>query len=152
MKKKRNLLLTLTVLVLTMSSFIVKPKSVSNQVMVYGIVYTNQCNSEAFEYYTYKVVEESNYQQEQRNVESELRNDYPNAKRIKVSSSRYDYGSSATNMCIIKWQVKGYNCTYQYAAAYFGKSESDALNNAISKKNTWAGQNASYSILIEKYW
>lgn len=151
MKTKRNLLLALIALVITMSSFII-PKSTTTQVMVYGIVYTNQCNSEAYEYYTYKVVNESNYQQEQRNMESELKSDYPNAKRIKVSSSRYDYGASATNMCIIKWQVNNNNCSYQYAAAYFGKTESEALNNAINKKNTWAGQNANYSILTQKYW
>lgn len=152
MKTKRNLLLVFIVLVITMSSFIMKPQSTIGQVMVYGIVYSNQCNSEAFEYYTYKVVGESNYQQEQRNMESELRDDYPNAKRIKVSSSRYDYGSSATNMCIIKWQTKSNNCSYEFASVSFGKTESEALNNAINKKNTWGGQNANYSILTQKYW
>jgi hypothetical protein len=152
MKNKQKSYAVLLILLITMSSFITKKQSATDQVMIYGIVYTNQCNSEAYEYYTYKVVGESSYHQEERNMESKLRNDYPNAKRIKVGSSRFDYGKSATNMCIIKWQVKGNNCTYHFAAAYFGKSESDALNNAISKKNTWAGQNASYSILIEKYW
>ena len=88
MKTKKVLLPLLALLILTLTSFVLKPKATPSQVMVYGIVYTNQCNSEAYEYFTYKTVAESDYQQAQRNMESLLRDEYPNAKRIKVSASR----------------------------------------------------------------
>ncbi len=152
MKTKKVLLPLLALLILTLTSFVLKPKATPSQVMVYGIVYTNQCNSEAYEYFTYKTVAESDYQQAQRNMESLLRDEYPNAKRIKVSSSRYDYGNSATNMCVIKWKSKNNNCTYEFASVSFGKTEAEALNKAIDKKNMWAGQNASYVIISQKYW
>lgn len=152
MKKKFNLIATALIVLLTMSSFVLKNKQASNKVVVYGLVYTNKCNTEAFEYFSHKLVNANNYYQEEKKLESELRSEYPNAKRIRVGSSRFDFGTSARNMCVIKWGKQNNNCGYDVVSVHFGTTESDALNRAIKHKNLWAGSNASYSFVTQTYW
>ncbi|PRZ23309.1 hypothetical protein [Flavobacterium granuli] len=152
MNTKRNLLLTAIVLVITMSSFIIKPKSITNQVIIYGLVYSNQCNSDAYEFFSSKLVDVNNYYQEQKDLEAYLKSEYPNAKRIKMGSSKYDFGATASNMCVIKWKGGTTNCSYDVVSVHFGTTETDALNRAIKHKNMWGGSNVSYSIMTQKYW
>jgi hypothetical protein len=152
MKTKKNTLVMVIVLLTTLSSFIIKPRTTTNQVMVFGIVYTNQCNSEAYEFFSSKLVDEGNYYQEQKDLETNLKREYPNAKRIRTGSSKFDFGSSATNMCVIKWKGGNSNCSYDVVSVHFGTTEADALNRAIKHKNMWGGTNVSYSIMTQKYW
>lgn len=153
--KKTLLLASLSMLLLASAAFVLKSKATnsnSNRVMLYGIVYQERCNSEAYQLYEYVLADEENYNQKQRELKVYLENKYPDAKRIRVSSSIFDYGSSAKGMCIIKWQIVGKNCSYENATAYFGKSESHAQERAITEKNRWGGVNARYSILETKGW
>lgn len=153
MKKTLKSIIVLVIILITMSSFVLKNNSKAvNKVMVYGLVYTNKCNTEAYEYFSYKVVDASNYYQEEKALEAELKNEYPNAKKIRVGSSKFDFGTSATNMCVIKWGKENNNCGYDVVSVHFGTTEADALNRAIKHKNMWAGSNASYSIMTQIYW
>jgi hypothetical protein len=130
-----------------------RPKENIAQVMIYGIVYTTACNSyETYQHYRYKLVPESSYNAERNVMRKELESRYPNAKRIRVESSRYDYGSAATNMCIIKWTNTKNNCQYDVLSVHFGKTEQEALNKATSHKSEWADRGAPSSIVIQKYW
>ena len=67
-------------------------------------------------------------------------------------SSKFDFGTSATNMCVIKWGKVNNNCGYDVVSVHFGTTEADALNRAIKHKNLWAGNNVSYSIMTQTYW
>jgi hypothetical protein len=120
--------------------------------MLYGIVYEENCVIKAYKTFQCKLINESDAYAEKENLSSELNKKFPKATDLRVNTSKSDYGSSATNICVIKWQVKGYKCNYEFAAAYFGKSESEALNKAIFEKNKFAGKNASYTILEQIYW
>lgn len=150
MKTTRTLLPFLMLLVITLSSFITKEKKYEGQVMIYGLVYINQCNSEAFEYFSYRRVDASNYYEEQKKLETFLKNKYPNAMRVRTGSSRYDF-STATNMCVIKWRGGTNNCSYDVVSVHFGTSQADAYNRAISHKNSWAGSNTSFTIMYQEY-
>lgn len=152
MKTKITLLPILIFLVITLSSVTPKRESSTAKVIVYGIVYVQECNFEAFGGMTYNIVEASSYKEAQRTMEASLKTQYPNAKRIRISSSRYDYGKSATNMCIIRWESKMYKCSYEVVSIYFGKTEAEALNTAIEEKNAWAGKGVSYSIIKQVAW
>jgi len=123
----------------------------NSSVMIYGIVYNDHCNSEAFEHFTSKLVSSENYYKEQQSLESYLKKEYPNARKIRTGSSKFDY-STATNMCVIKWQSGSSKCAYDVVSVLFGKKESEALNNAINHKNKWAGSNVNYTIVKQTYW
>jgi hypothetical protein len=153
MKSKNKLLVTLAVLLITLSSFIVKNNSnQSNQVMLYGVVYTTKCNTEASMTFVTKLVSANNYNADQDDFKKQLQTWYPNASRIRVSSSKYDYGNSASNSCVISWTKNNNNCSYKVISVCFGKTEQEALNKAIDLKNTWAGSNTNYNIEEQKYW
>ena len=132
-------------------SFIAKQKT--NQVMIYGIAYTTACKSnETYQNYRYKLVPESNYSNAMELMKKELIDQFPNATRIKVGSSKFDYGNSATNMCIIRWTNTNNNCQYFVLSVHFGKTEQEALDKAISHKKEWANKDAPYNIQDQKYW
>jgi hypothetical protein len=124
----------------------------ASQVMLFGFVYMQKCNSEEVEYHTELLVVESGFREESKKLEAALATEYPNAKRIKVGCSKIDYGSSATNMCLIKWLGGSKACSYYVFSISFGKTQQDALNNAMKKKNTYADKNAAYEIVEQKYW
>ncbi|TDO99097.1 hypothetical protein [Flavobacterium sp. 245] len=151
MKKRSLYATTLLLLLITMSSFVLK-NNANEQVMIYGLVYSNRCNTETYEFFSHKLVDASNYYQEEKDLETTLKSKYPNAKRIRVGSSKFDFGKSASNMCVIKWAKENNNCGYDVVSVHFGTTEADALNRAIKHKNLWAGSNASYTILMQKYW
>lgn len=153
MKIRTNVLLLLLLILVAMSSFDSNRKiKFSNQVMVYGLVYTNHCNSEAYEFFSSKLVDANNYYEEQKKIEAYLKSAYPNAKKIRTGSSKHDFGNTASNMCVIKWQSGNINCSYDVVSVHFGITQADALNRAIKHKNTWGGANVGYSIMTQKYW
>lgn len=123
----------------------------SGQVMLYGYVYGTTCNSEVVIAHTTRLVNADVYQQEVKNMETELHNANSGAK-IKVGNSKYDYGPSAKNMCMIKWQSGTAQCKYWVTTVSFGKTQQEALDKAMKKKNDYAARNAEYSIVEEKYW
>lgn len=130
-----------------------KGKEKIDQVMIYGIAYTTACKlSETYQNYRYKLVPESNYTVAMELMKKELQNQFPTATRIKVGSSKYDYGASATNMCIIRWTNTNKNCQYFVLSVHFGKTEQEALDKAISHKKEWADKDAPYNIQDQKYW
>ncbi len=151
---KALMLAFVSVMLLAGTAFISKKKSMNaDTVMVYGIVYVEKCNSEAYRYYAYEYANGDNYNDKQTKLKESLERDYPNAKRIRVGSSKKDFGNSAKGMCIIKWQKTGQNnCKYEFAAAYFGESGSDAYSKAMNEKNKWAGKDAYYTMLEEISW
>ena len=150
-KKATMLIVIATTLIMSLA--LSPKKNVDNQVMIYGIVYMQECNSESYQYFTNELVDASNYYVKQKEMETRLRKSHPNAKKIRVGSSKNDYGTSATNMCVIQWEKEASNfCYYKVVAVAFGKSQSEASNNAIEKKDTWGGKNTNYSILESKYW
>lgn len=151
---KTTLKLFLVVLVFGFTTaFVTNEKAkTSETVMVYGIVYVDRCGSEAYQYYAYEFANTDNYYQVQTELKATLERNYPNAERIRVSSSKYDYGSEAKAMCIIKWQRESNDCYYEFAAVYFGETSSEASNKAISEKNKWAGTNSNYTILKTHNW
>jgi hypothetical protein len=152
MKNKQKSIVVLLILLVTLSSFITKEKGLPSQVMVYGLVYSNQCNSEAYEFFSSKLVDVNNYYQEQKDLEAYLKSEYPNAKRIRMGSSKYDFGATASNMCVIKWKGGTTNCSYDVVSVHFATTEAEALNKAIKHKNMWGGSTVSYSIMTQKYW
>lgn len=149
---KTKLILSLSLAFALATIFAFKNKQ-SNHVMIYGIAYTTACkSSETYQNYRYKLVLESSYNTAMELMKKEIQNQFPNATRIKVGSSKYDYGSSATNMCIIKWTNTINNCQYPVLSVHFGKTEQEALDKAIEHKKEWADRDAAYSILVQKYW
>ncbi|MDP3916228.1 MAG: hypothetical protein Q8R96_21080 [Bacteroidota bacterium] len=124
----------------------------TTKVMLFGFVYMQKCNSEEVEYHTELLVDESSYVEESKKLETELTKEHPNAKRITVGSSKFDYGSSATNMCLIKWRGGSKACGYYVLSISFGKTQQDALNNAMKKKNTYADSNVAFEIVEQKFW
>jgi hypothetical protein len=153
MKSRRKLVLILAVLVITMSSFIVKSKlNPYQQVMIYGIVYDNKCNSEAAIGYSTMLVSIDNYNAEQINLEKQLKSWYPHATKIKVNSSKYSYGNKASNSCVISWMKNNNNCSYKVISICFGATQQEAFNKAIALKNSYAGSKTDYNIEEQKYW
>lgn len=146
-----------TVLILIMSltsSFMVKQNSTAqNRVMIYGVVYNDkQCpGGEASIAYATKMVSSDSYAVKTE-FQNELKASYPNSTRVRVSSSSYDYSSSATNSCVISWMKTNNNCSYKVISVLFGKTQQEALDKAIKHKNTWAGSNTNYTIEEQKYW
>ena len=124
----------------------------TTRVMVYGYVYFQKCNSEEVQYYRKLLVDEDSYQEESKNMEEKLNEDYPNAKRIMVGSSKFEYGSGVDHMCLIKWRAGSKACSYFVHSISFGKTQKEALNNALNKKNTYADKKAAYEIVEQKYW
>lgn len=150
--KKVVIIGAMALMLVVTSAFITNEKT-ENQVMIYGIVYTQECNNESYLYFTNELVDASNYYEKQNEMETRLWKSHPNAKKIRVGSSKNDYGTSATNMCVIQWEKEASNyCYYKVVAVAFGKSQSEASNNAINKKNTWAGKNTNYVVLESRYW
>lgn len=130
----------------------VEKKSNENRVMVYGIVYTTQCNSNSYFAYEYKLVEDREVAQAKTDMENYFEQTYPNRK-FRIGTSSFDYGPSATNVCIYTWEKKEYNgCTYTVMAFQFGKTETEAYERAVKNKNTWGGENARMRIVEQKYW
>lgn len=128
-------------------------KNTDNQVMIYGIVYTQECSNQSFQYFTNELVDADNYYEKQNEMEADLWKSHPKAKKIKMGSSKSEYGSSATNMCVIQWKKEGSSfCLYNVVTVSFGKSQSEALEKAIKTKNDWAGKETNYTILESKYW
>jgi hypothetical protein len=153
MMKKSLILTAIVVISIFCFSFIVKTKNTnSNQIMLYGIAYGKQCNSEAYMYYTYRLIDADDSYSEKENMQSDLEDWYPNATKIKVSTSKFDYGQSASNMCIIKWTNKSANCYYDVIYVAFGANQQDAYNRAEKQKNSYGGYDVSYQILDQKYW
>jgi hypothetical protein len=151
--KKTSFFTIVTVMAFIFLSFTKETrKAASGQIMLYGVAYTAQCNTEAYKTYTYQLIDTADYNKEKQNLEAQLNNWEPNATRIRVSSSKYDFGESATNMCVIKWSKKSNNCSYEVVYVAFGSSHEDALNRAIKQKNSYGGSDVSYSILENKYW
>jgi hypothetical protein len=151
--KKISFFTIVTVMTLICMSFTKEPRNaVSNQIMLYGVAYNKQCNSDAFRAYSTKKIDINDFIEEKVKMESYLENGYPNSSRIRVSSSKYDFGESATNMCIIKWTKKSNDCYYSVLYVAFGTSHQDALNSAIKQKDSYGGQNAEYSIVTNEYW
>lgn len=145
-------LILLSLIFALATTFAFKNKQ-SNQVMIYGIAYTTACkSSETYQNYRHRLVPESNYNTAMELMKKEIQNQFPNATRIKVGSSKYDYGSSASNMCIIKWVNTSNNCQYSVLSVHFGKTEQEALDKANSHKKEWADRDATSSILVQKYW
>lgn len=152
MKTKLYLSLSLGLLIFSFLGFTPKTEK-AGQVMIYGIVYTNACtSSETYQHYTYNLVNPEIYSKEMDKMKLELQQKYPNAKRIKVGSSKFDLGSSATNMCIIKWTNNNNKCSYDVLWIQFGITEQDALDRAIKHKKEWADSKANHSVLEQKYW
>jgi hypothetical protein len=150
--KKAVMIILIATTIIVSFAFRTEMKA-DNKVMIYGIVYTKICNSEAFQYYSRELVDEKNYNDKQKELEISLWKSYPKAERIKMGSSANDYGYSATNMCIIQWEKEmSNNCFYKVIAFSFGRTQADAYNKAIEKKNTWAGENAKYTIHEQTYW
>lgn len=130
-------------------------KSTTNagQVMLFGFVYMSKCNSAEVEYHTEQLVDETNYQEDAKKLEAALNEKYPNAKKIKVGSSKFDYGSSATNMCLIKWRGGSKTCSYYVFSISFGKTQQEALNNAMKRKKlNEQERDAYYEIVEQKFW
>lgn len=153
MTTKRILLPILTVLLVTMSSFIIKNKTKSSgEVMIYGVMYINKCGREASMTYATKVVSANNVTRAKAEFKSQLEDSYPNASRIRVSSSDFDFGISASNSCVISWTKTNNNCSYKVISVLFGRTEQEALDKAIKHKNTWAGSNTSHTIEKQIYW
>lgn len=150
---KKTLILGAIALLLVLSSAFGTKEKTENRVLIYGIVYTQECNSESYQYFSHELVDAGNYPEKQKELESRLWKAYPNAKKIKMGSSKYDYGGSATNMCVIQWEKEGRKgCFFKVISISFGKSQTEADNKAIEKKNTWAGIHTSHSIIEQKYW
>jgi len=148
MKAKQILSLVLVFALAT--GFAFKNKQ-SNTVMIYGVVYTDKCNSENAHSYLTKVVSRDNYYAEQQEMKKKLQDWYPNATRIRMGSSASDYGT-ASNVCVIKWTNNNNNCSYNVISVLFGKTQQEAINKAISHKKEWADANSPYTILEQKYW
>lgn len=142
----------MTVLFFFLSALKPKTKELDKQVMIYGIVYVQECNSESVKTYTYKFVSAINYISERQALEKSLRKLHPNAKRIQMSSSKFQYGDKASNVCILGWTKKENNCTYSVVNMSFGETQAEALENAIKNKNIWAGSKADYEIKEQKFW
>jgi hypothetical protein len=124
----------------------------STRVMLYGFVYFQKCNSEEVQHYRKLLVDEDSYDEELKIMEAKLNEDYPNAKRIMVGSSKFEYGSGVDHMCLIKWRSGSKACGYFVHSISFGKTQKEALNNALDKKNTYADKKAAYEIVEQKYW
>ncbi len=152
MKKSIFLTIVITTSIICMSFTKELKIATSNQIMLYGIAYTKQCNSEVYRTYTTKLIDADDYYEEKEKMESYLENGYPNSSRVKVSSSKFDFGTSATNMCIIKWTKKNNDCYYDVLYVAFGTSQQDAYSRAEKQKNSYGGVNANYMILDQKYW
>lgn len=151
--RKSSFFTIVTVMAFICMSFTKEPRiAASSQIMLYGVAYTTQCNTEAYKTYTHQLIDPADYNKEKQIMEAQLNNWEPNATRIRVSSSKYDFGESATNMCVVKWSKKSNNCTYEVVYVAFGTSQQDALDRAIKQKNSYAGSDANYSILENKYW
>ena len=137
----------------TTTAFVSSEKAKNSEtVIVYGIVYVDKCGSEAYQYYAYEFANTDNYYEVQSELKASLESNYPSADRIRVSSSKYDYGNDARAMCIIKWQRESNDCYYEFAAVYFGETSTEASNKAVSEKNKWAGTNSNYTILKTHNW
>ena len=133
-------------------NFSFMPKKEQNSlVLIYGLVYFDKCNSEAFEHFRLEIVSSENYYKKQQQLEAELKSDYPNAKKIRTNSSKFDY-ATAKSVCVIKWRSGSSKCSYDVASVIFGKTKAEAMSNAISHKNKWAGANVDYTILKEESW
>lgn len=145
-------LFAMVVVFFTLSAFKATPKVVNDQVMIYGIVYLEECGSETALSHVAKLVPSDNYYKEQQNLEALLQSSYPNAKKIQMSSSKFQYGNNASNMCVMQWYIRDMSCTYNVIKISFGQTAAEALENAIKDKNTWAGSNAEYTIKKQKYW
>lgn len=147
---KTKLILSISLMFALAIIFAFKNKQ-SDLVMIYGVVYTDKCNSEnSFSYLT-ETVSKDNYYAEQQKMKKKLQSWYPDATRIRMGSSASDY-STATNVCVIKWVNNSNNCSYNVISVLFGKTRQEALDKAIALKKEWAQANATYSILEQKYW
>lgn len=124
----------------------------ATRVMLFGFVYFQKCNSEEVQHYRKLLVDEDSYDEELKIMEAKLNEDYPNAKRIMVGSSKFEYGSGVDHMCLIKWKAGSKTCSYFVHSISFGKTQKEALNNALNKKNTYANKKAVYEIVEQKYW
>ena len=145
-------LLSLLGLLIIFSAFSFRSKTDKDGlVMIYGVVYTTACkSSETYQHYEYKVVSEAVYNAEATKMKLELQKTYPAAKRIKVSSSKFDFGNSATDMCILKWTNTNNGCSYDVVWVQFGTSEQDAVDRAVKHKKEWADNKANYVVLVQK--
>lgn len=147
MKKTINYSFLIIVLLIS-TSFALK-RNAEGQVMVYGIVTTTQCSSDGYYTYKYKIVDADDEYSAKTALKNDLENQYPSGK-VRVSSSKYDFGASASNVCILKWQKKNNGCGYNVLIFSFGKTEDDAYNRAETKKKTWADAGASSSVVEQR--
>lgn len=120
--------------------------------MIYGVVYAKECNTEASIYYETKLVSTENLYQTKEAFKKQLESEYSNSSRVRVSDAHFDYGKTASHICVISWTKTVNNCTYKVISAKFGTTEQSALDNAIKHKNTWAGSNTAYRIEKQLYW
>jgi hypothetical protein len=123
----------------------------SGQELIYGIVNIKKCNSEGFEYFVSQVSDPEKVYKYKKNLESVLRKQYPDAL-IRISTSSFDYGPSANNMCVIRWVSGTKNCQYYVASVAFGKSQTEAYNRAIQIKNNNSEKGATYIIIKQVSW
>jgi len=138
--------------ILFLSFGFVKEETIENRVMIYGIVYNSACGTETVQTYYTKLVDASDVNEAYKQMKEYLEIGWPNAKRIQVGSSKFDYGTDASNMSILKWKAGNSNCEYTVYVVAFGTTEGEALNNAIRTKNSAAGESVSYEMVEQKYW
>jgi hypothetical protein len=128
----------------------------SEQMMLYGIAYKKCGNQrETYLFHMHKLVNIKEYTKKMRDkFEIQLKEMAPGADRVRISTSKFDFGPSASNMCIIKWVNNFKDCDQEVLYFAFDTTEEGAYNRAIKQKNIWAEnvKKTQFSIVESKYW
>lgn len=128
-----------------------RAKPADYQVLVYGIVEAKQCGSLGYYGYTKKLVKADEVAQTKKSLREKLTADNP-TKKVRVGDSKFDFGPEARYMTALKWTVKNEGCSYDVLVIEFGKTQEQALGNATSRKDSYAGKKTPYSIVEQTYW
>lgn len=128
------------------------PAHAQKTVAVYGIVFDKACGSgETMSFKGFQLVEADQYRSALKTMKASLEERYPNAKRIHVGSSRFDFGPNASHMSVVQWQ-SGSKCRVNVVIVKFGRTQSEAMEACLKVKRGSSGKNEPHTILENRYW
>ena len=146
-----RMLIALVCLLITTTSF-TKKQTVDDRIMIYALVYSEKCNTQAVTSHTYALVAAADFKDAYTQMKESMQNRYPNAVNIAIGNSKFDYGSGVRAMSILKWESDNSSCKYYLYTVAFGRTSAEALEKALEAKNSASGKYMAYETVEQKYW